>query len=247
MLPCAAPGVGVAGRQTSTQRGVCRSASCDATDRVFRGPRPNVSAYSAAGGPPQCSIFAPEWNPSTFRCVPAWCSVTDPSTALGSLARELGFTRTLIVADKGIVAAGLRRARGQPARGRRHRAVVLPRLRRESRYGHGRSRARRARRRCGVDSIVAIGGGSSLDCAKGINFVLTNGGSMRDYRGHGKASRPMLPSIGVPDDRRHRQRGAVVRVDLRRRDARQDGVRRRKAAFRIAILDPALTVSQPRP
>ena len=50
----------------------------------------------------------------------------------------------------------------------------------------------------GVDSIVAIGGGSSLDCAKGINFVLTNGGSMRDYRGHEKATRPMLPSIGVP-------------------------------------------------
>ena len=50
----------------------------------------------------------------------------------------------------------------------------------------------------GVDSIVALGGGSSLDCAKGINFVLTNGGTMRDYRGYGKAARPMLPSIGVP-------------------------------------------------
>src|SRR5262245_62158732 len=43
-----------------------------------------------------------------------------------------------------------------------------------------------------IDSIVALGGGSSLDCAKGINFVVTNGGSMRDYRGFGKASRPMF-------------------------------------------------------
>ena len=69
---------------------------------------------------------------------------------------------------------------------------------------------------------------------------------MRDYRGHGKASKPMLPSIGDSDDGRHRQRGAVVRADLRRRDAREDGVRRstrRRSA--IAILDPALTVSQP--
>ena len=49
----------------------------------------------------------------------------------------------------------------------------------------------------GADSIVALGGGSSLDCAKGINFLVTNGGSMRDYRGFGKAARPMLPSIGV--------------------------------------------------
>ena len=30
----------------------------------------------------------------------------------------------------------------------------------------------------GIDSMVALGGGSSMDCAKGINFVLTNGGSM---------------------------------------------------------------------
>ena len=50
----------------------------------------------------------------------------------------------------------------------------------------------------GVDAIVAIGGGSSLDCAKGINFLLTNGGAMADYRGYGKAHEPLLPMIGVP-------------------------------------------------
>ncbi len=50
----------------------------------------------------------------------------------------------------------------------------------------------------GADFASALGGGSSLDCAKGINFVLTNGGTMRDYLGFGKAARAMLPSIGVP-------------------------------------------------
>src|SRR4051812_18382747 len=34
-----------------------------------------------------------------------------------------------------------------------------------------------------IDSIVAVGGGSSMDCAKGINFILTNGGRMADYKG----------------------------------------------------------------
>ena len=49
-----------------------------------------------------------------------------------------------------------------------------------------------------VDSIVGLGGGSSLDCAKGINFLLTNGGRMRDFLGYGKTSRPLLPMVGVP-------------------------------------------------
>src|SRR6185503_3986145 len=40
-----------------------------------------------------------------------------------------------------------------------------------------------------IDSIVAVGGGSSMACAKGINILLTNGGRMADYRGFGKATK----------------------------------------------------------
>src|SRR3989442_3993241 len=97
-----------------------------------------------------------------------------------------------------------------------------------------------------VDSIVAIGGGSSLDCAKGINFVHTNGGTMRDYWGFGKALRPMLPSIGIPTTAgtgSEAQAYALIsEADTHAKMACGDP----KAAFRITILDPALTVSQPR-
>ena len=37
-----------------------------------------------------------------------------------------------------------------------------------------------------------------MDCAKGINFLLTNGGQMKDYWGVDKATKPMLPLIAVP-------------------------------------------------
>jgi alcohol dehydrogenase len=97
-----------------------------------------------------------------------------------------------------------------------------------------------------VDSIVALGGGSSLDCAKGINFVLSNGGTMRDYWGFGKASQPMLPSIGIPTTAgtgSEAQSYALISdAETHAKMACGDP----KAAFRVAILDPQLTVTQPR-
>jgi alcohol dehydrogenase len=163
---------------------------------------------------------------------------------LGALGRELGFARTLIVADEGIVATGLvdRAARLLQAAG------IAPSFFHEfdanpdsAMVEAGRIVAADQR----IDSIVALGGGSSLDCAKGINFVLTNGGSMRDYRGHGKASKPMLPSIGIPTTAgtgSEAQSYAIISdAETHAKMACGDD----KAAFRVAILDPALTVSQP--
>jgi hypothetical protein len=164
---------------------------------------------------------------------------------LGLLGVELGFSRALIVADKGIVAAGfVDRA-----------ALLLDAVGIVPFFFHnfdanpdtamveaGREYAAAGR----VDGIVALGGGSSLDCAKGINFVLTNGGSMRDYRGHGKASKPMLPSIGIPTTAgtgSEAQSFAIISdAETHAKMACGD----EKAAFRIVLLDPALTVSQPR-
>ena len=49
-----------------------------------------------------------------------------------------------------------------------------------------------------IDLIVGLGGGSSMDCAKGINFLLTNGGRIEDYWGREQGPLPMLPMIAVP-------------------------------------------------
>lgn len=49
-----------------------------------------------------------------------------------------------------------------------------------------------------IDMIVGLGGGSAMDCAKGVNLILTNGGKIADYRGENKTSRPLLPFIAVP-------------------------------------------------
>ncbi|MCD6456069.1 MAG: iron-containing alcohol dehydrogenase [Methanophagales archaeon] len=45
--------------------------------------------------------------------------------------------------------------------------------------------------------IVAVGGGSPIDCAKGIGLVASNGGSIKDFEGLDKSKNPMPPFIAV--------------------------------------------------
>jgi len=164
---------------------------------------------------------------------------------LGELARELSFTRTLVVADPGIVAAGM----AAQATALLDAAGIATRL--FDAFGANPDTemveaGRAAAAAFGIDSIVALGGGSSLDCAKGINFLVTNGGTMRDYRGFGKASKPMRPSIGIPTTAgtgSEAQSYALISdSETHAKMACGDA----KAAFRVAILDPQLTRTQPR-
>jgi alcohol dehydrogenase len=93
--------------------------------------------------------------------------------------------------------------------------------------------------------LVAVGGGSSMDCAKGINFLVTNGGRMEDYWGTGKATRPMLPSIGVPTTAgtgsEAQSYALISQADTHRKMACGDP----KARFRTVLLDPQLLATVP--
>jgi alcohol dehydrogenase len=164
---------------------------------------------------------------------------------LGKLATELGFRRTLLVADRGLVASGHVDEALAPLRAvgveviRFHDFEANPDTRMIE-TGEAFVAGQQ------IDSIIGLGGGSSMDCAKGINFLLTNGGRMADYRGYGNAVKPMLPMIAIPTTAgtgSEAQSYALISdADTHVKMACGDP----KAAFRVALLDPALTVSQPR-
>src|SRR5208282_851697 len=50
----------------------------------------------------------------------------------------------------------------------------------------------------GCDIIVAVGGGSVIDCAKGIGLLVANNGGIRDLAGVDNVSAPMPPTICIP-------------------------------------------------
>lgn len=97
-----------------------------------------------------------------------------------------------------------------------------------------------------VEAIIAVGGGSSMDCAKGINFLLTNGGRMADYKGFGHATKPMLPSIGVPTTSGTGSEAQCYALITDPVTHMKMACGDKKAAFTVAVLDPELTLSQPK-
>ncbi len=50
----------------------------------------------------------------------------------------------------------------------------------------------------GCDTILALGGGSVMDCAKGIGILVSNGGEINDYEGVDRVAVPIPPLICIP-------------------------------------------------
>lgn len=160
------------------------------------------------------------------------------------LLREAGAKSLLLVTDPGIVQAG--------------HAQRLRRMLEDSGFeilvydGVEENPSTRCVRECAatvqgreIDWIVALGGGSPIDAAKGCNFLITNGGRIEDYRGSGKAAHPLKPMVAIPTTAgtgSEVQRFALI-SDKKTRQKMACGDA--SAAPKLAVLDPVLTLTQP--
>lgn len=163
----------------------------------------------------------------------------------GRHARNLGASRCLVVSDHGVAAAG-------------HTETVLATLReegiacatflgvsenpRDTEVMQG-SELFRAE---GCDAIVAVGGGSPMDCAKGIGIMVANGGHILDYEGVDAIPKPMPPLVCVPTT-------AGSSADVSQFAIIRDTPRKVKIAIvskanvpDVALVDPLTTLTKPR-
>ena len=163
---------------------------------------------------------------------------------VGDLARDLGAKHALVVTDPGVAAAGhvARAVCFIEAAGLQ---TTIYDTVRENPTTTDVDRCVAVAKRSAIDLFIGIGGGSSLDTAKGCNFILTNGGRMQDYWGIGKATRPMLPLIAVPTTAGTGSECQSFALISDEQTHQKMACGDPKAAARVALLDPEVTISQP--
>jgi alcohol dehydrogenase class IV len=172
--------------------------------------------------------------------------------ALRWLRREcgrVGITRALIVTDAGVRDAGLL-ARAQAALA--EESPALPYVVYDGTPSNPTEAAVRSAaavyREAGCDGLIALGGGSAIDCAKGVAIAVTHDGPLKHYAtiegGSARISDRLPPLVAVPTTAgtgSEVARGAILIVD----DGRKLGFHSWHLLPRVAILDPDLTLDLP--
>jgi 4-hydroxybutyrate dehydrogenase len=166
-------------------------------------------------------------------------------STLKSECERVGITRPMIVTDKGVRAAGIvdktiTALDAQPA------AIFddVPSNPTETAVQAGSLAYRAAQ----CDGVIAVGGGSAIDCAKAIAIIATHGGALKTYAtiegGSARITDAVAPIIAVPTTSgtgSEVARGAIVIVD----DGRKLGFHSWHLVPKAAICDPQLTLGLP--
>ena len=183
-------------------------------------------------------------EPFTTRSSPRLVGGPGALAELPSCIRESGGKNVLIVTDPGIVAAGhVARATAMLTEAGIDFTVYDETG--ENPEESDIAAACEFARGVEVDCFVGLGGGSSMDTAKGCNFLLTNGGTMSDYKGYGLARSPLLPFVAVPTTAGTGSECQSYAVISRDQSHEKMACGDPGALASFAILDPELTASMP--
>src|SRR2546427_1060790 len=167
-------------------------------------------------------------------------------SALGQEAAALNVKRPLVVTDQGIVKAGLLDEALKPLRAAGLDPVSYDQVRANPGIALVDAGARYYQsERC--DGLVAIGGGSSIDAAKGMGVVVVHGGSIAQYEwGKDPIHSRIPPLVAVPTTAGTGSEVTLwaVITDPERKVKFNVGGTPNIAAW-VALIDPELTAGLP--
>src|ERR1700716_3520623 len=184
----------------------------------------------------------------TYQSPPRLAQRRGAISELGNEASLLGIRRPLLVTDAGVKAAGLLETALEALRKADVEPVVFDRVKANPGVELVDAGAAEYRSQ-GCDGLVAIGGGSSIDTAKGIGVVAAHDGSILDYEwGHSPISNRIPPLIAVPTTAGTGSEVTLwaVITDSKRKIKFNVGGTPNIASW-VAVIDPELTIKLPAP
>ena len=164
--------------------------------------------------------------------------------ALGDEANKLGAKRALIVTDPGVCKAGL----VDPVREQLSRAKLSVEIFSEAEPEPTLPRLNAIARELSQDSydlLVGVGGGSSMDTAKGLSVLLAHGGGGQDYVGVDKVPGPGIPTFLLPTTAGTGSEVTKAAIFDDPEKGRKLGIVSHYLLARLALVDPTLTYSCP--
>lgn len=163
---------------------------------------------------------------------------------LTAAIRELNARNVFIVTDKGIEASGLLSEVTNRLARDRVQFEIFSDVESNPKDYNVRQGTRLAKQ-LQADCLVAIGGGSPIDCAKAIAVLATHAGDLREFENADKISGDVLPLIAIPTTA---GTGSEVTFSSVITDTEQKfkfSIHHTKIAPRIALIDPEMTVTMP--
>ncbi|MFA5147196.1 MAG: iron-containing alcohol dehydrogenase [Candidatus Omnitrophota bacterium] len=166
------------------------------------------------------------------------------SARLGEEMKELGYSNTAAIVDKGVFDHPRVRKALESVTAAGIRLDVVKNPAAEPTYGFLES-FRNNFKAGRYDSLIGIGGGSTLDLAKGIAVLLTNDGPAISFRGFPKLRERPLPVVALPTTAGTGSEVTYNAVFTDEKEKRKLGINSEYNYPVLAILDPLLTMDCP--
>ena len=163
---------------------------------------------------------------------------------LAESVKELESRKVLVVTDKGIEASGLLSTIADQLTAAKLEYDIFSEVESNPK-DHNVHAGTAIAKGLQADCLVAVGGGSPIDCAKAIGVLATHGGAARDYEGQDKISGNVLPLIAIPTTAGTGSEVTFSSVITDTREGFKFTLKHPCIAPRIALLDPQMTITMP--
>ncbi len=163
---------------------------------------------------------------------------------LADVIKKRNAGKVLLITDKGIVSSGLLERVTDPLKAHNLNLKVFDNVEPNPKDYNVQQGAEIASQ-FDPDCLVALGGGSPIDCAKAIAVVALQGGAVRDYEGPNKIRANVLPLIAIPTTAGTGSEVTFSSVITDSREKFKFSIKDPKIAPKVALVDPEMTLTMP--